>query len=158
MSEASLRMTEPGKPPTPSQIAAWIGKDAYEFWKRITHSVEQNYPNVFSPEWLFGGEKHGWSLRYKKGKSFCTLIPEKNRFAIQIVFGAEERAKMETMRDKLSPRTQREYDKAATYHDGKWLLLSVDTDKAVDDVERLLAVKRKPKNQAGRIVDKFNSR
>jgi len=150
MTESSLRMKEPGKSPTPSQIAAWIGKDAYGFWKRVTQLIDQNYPGVFSPEWLFGGKKHGWSLRYKKGRSFCTLIPEKNRFAIQIVFGAEERAKVETMRGELSSRTQKEYDKATTYHDGKWLLLSVDTDKAVNDVERLLAVKLKPKNRPRR--------
>ena len=139
-------MTASEKPPTPSQVADWIGRDAYGFWKRVTQLIEQNYPGVFSPQWLFGGKKHGWSLRYKKGKSFCTLIPEKNRFVIQIVFGAEERAKVETIRDKLSSRTQKEYDKATTYHDGKWLLLSVDTGRVVDDVERLLAVKRKPKN------------
>jgi len=145
-----LRLTESGKPPIPSQIVEWIGRDAYKFWKRITRLIEQNYPNVFSPEWLFGGKKYGWSLRYKKGKSFCTLIPEKNRFAIQIVFGAEERANVENMRDKLSSRTQKEYDKAKTYHDGWWLLLTVDTDKVVDDVEQLLAVKRKPKSTANK--------
>ena len=140
-------MIEPGKSPTPSKVVAWIGRDAYKFWKRITHLIEQNYPNVFSPEWLFGGKKYGWSLRYRRGKSFCTLIPEENRFAIQIVFGAKERAKVENMRGKLSSRTQKEYGKAKTYHDGKWLLLTVDTDKVVDDVERLLAVKRRSKNQ-----------
>jgi len=142
-----LRLTEPGKPPTSSQVAAWIGRDAYKFWKRVTQLIDQNYPNVFSPEWLFAGKKHGWSLRYKKGRSFCTLIPEKNRFAIQIVFGAEERSKVENMRGKLSLRTRKEYDKAKTYHDGKWLLLTVNTDRVVDDMERLLAVKRRSKNQ-----------
>jgi hypothetical protein len=98
---------------------------------------------VFSPEWLFGGKKHGWTLRYKKGKSFCTLIPEKNRFAIQLVFGAEERAKVEAMRTELSPQTRRQYDKAPTFHDGKWLFLTVDSDLVVDDVQRLLAAKRR---------------
>jgi hypothetical protein len=62
------------------------------------------------------------------------------------------------VRDELSSRTQKEYDKATTYHDGKWLLLSVGTDKVVDDVERLLAVKRKPRNQLRRIADKSGSR
>ena len=85
------------------------------------------YPDVLTPEGLFGGKKHGWSLRYKKSKSFCTLIPEKNRFALLIVFGDT-------------------YDKAATYYDGKWLLLTIDSNKVVEDVLRLLAIKRKPKN------------
>ena len=145
MKETSSRITEPGKSPTPSQISAWIGRDIYEFWKRVTQLIERNYPETFSPDWLFGGKKHGWSLRYKKGKSFCTLIPEKNRLAIQIVFGAEEREKMEAIRDKLSKPTREAYDRAKTYHDGKWVYLTVDTDDVVADVERLLAVKRKPK-------------
>jgi hypothetical protein len=144
MEEISSRITEPGKPPNPSQISAWIGREAFDRWKQVTQLIERNYPKTFSPDWLFGGKKHGWSLRYKKGKSFCTLIPEKNRFLIQIVFGAEEREKVEKIRDKLSERTQEAYDKAKTYHDGKWILLNVDADDVITDLERLLAVKRKP--------------
>jgi hypothetical protein len=34
---------------------------------------------------------------------------------------------------------------AATFHDGKWLGLVVDSDEVLADVKRLLAVKRKPK-------------
>jgi len=147
MSEPNPRMTDPGDSPTPSAIARWVGKNAYEFWKRVTQLIERNYPDIFTPEWLFGGKKYGWALRYKKGKSFCTLIPEKNRFAIQIVFGGEERLKVETLRGELSKQTQRDYDRATTYHDGKWLLITVDNDRVVDDLKRLLGVKRTPKPQ-----------
>ena len=142
-------MTQRDNPPSASQIAQWIGKVPYEYWKHVTQLIEQNYPGVFAPDWLFGGQKHGWSLRYKKGKSFCTLIPEKNRFAMLIVFGAEERAKVEGIRDKLSAKTQKEYDNATTHHDGKWVLLTVDTETLVRDVGRLLAVKRRPKKDKG---------
>ena len=140
-------MTKPGKPPAQSQVEAWVGKEAYKLWKKVTQLIETNYPRTFTPEWLLGGKKHGWSLRYKKGRSFCTLIPEKNRFAILIVFGAEERTKVETIRGELSRQTQKAYDDATTYHDGKWLVLTVDADRVVDDVERLLSVKRKSKNR-----------
>ncbi len=54
--------------------------------------------------------------------------------------------KVEAIRDRLSIRTQKEYDNATTYHDGKWVFLTVDTDTVVKDVERLLAVKRRPRN------------
>jgi len=145
MDVPSIRITQGDKPPNDSEIEKWMGKKAHGYWKRVTQLIEQTYPNVFAPEWLFGGKKHGWYLRYKKSKSFCTLIPEKNRFALLIVFGAEERAKVEAMRDYLSQRTQREYDEAATYHAGKWLRLTIDNDKVID-VMQLLAVKRKPKN------------
>lgn len=132
-------------PPDSTQVRAWIGKSGYGYWKRIVSMIERNYFGVFSPEWLYGGKKHGWSLRYKKGRSFCTLIPEKGRIGMLIVFGAKERATVDTIRNELSSHTLKEYDKATTYHDGKWLLLTVDSDAIFDDVERLLAVTRKPK-------------
>lgn len=147
MNAASLRITQREHPPSDSEISEWLGKEPYKHWKYFIQLIEQAYPNVFTPEWLFGGKKHGWSLRYKKSKSFCTLIPEKNRFALLIVFGAEERSKVETIKDSLSQYVQREYDQATTYHDGKWLLLTIDSDTVLKDVMRLLVVKRKPKNE-----------
>lgn len=145
MIEPNPRMTEPGKVPAPQQVAAWIGKDAHDYWTRLTKWIGEKYPNVFAPEWLFGGKKHGWSLRFKKGKSFCTLIPEKGRCRLLIVFGGAERDKVEHIREEISPLTMKLYDEANTYHDGKWLLLTVDNDQVEEDIERLLALKRRPK-------------
>jgi hypothetical protein len=142
-------MTQLGNPPSDSEVAEWVGDEAYQYWKHVTHLIERNYPNIFTLEWLFGGKKHGWSLRYKKSKSFCTLIPEKNYFALLIVFGAEERAKAEAIRDNLSTCTRKEYDEATTYHDGKWVLLTINSGDVVEDVMKLLAIKRKPKNSNG---------
>jgi hypothetical protein len=149
MNESGRRMTHPGNPPGDPEIAEWVGAEAYAYWKHVTHLIARNYPGVFTPEWLFGGRKHGWSLRYKKSKSFCTLIPEKSRFALLIVFGAEERAKVEAIRDSLSTPTQKEYDEATTYHDGKWVLLTIDSDGVAEDVTKLLEIKRKPRNSSG---------
>ena len=145
MNESSNRIIKPDNPPSDSEVAKWMGKDAYTYWKKVTQLIEKFYPNVFTPEWLFGGKKHGWSLRYKKSKSFCTLIPEKNQFSLQIVFGAKERENVEAIKKGLLQKTRKEYDKATIYHDGKWLLLKIDTERMVDDVIRLLAVKRRPK-------------
>jgi hypothetical protein len=152
MTESGNRMTQPGSPPNDSEVGKWIGKEANRYWRHITRLIEQVYPEVFTPEWLYGGKKHGWSLRYKKSKSFCTLIPEKNRLSLLIVFGAEDRAKVEKIRNSLSQRTQKGYDEATAYHDGKWLFLIVNSDRIIEDVMRLLAVKRRPKNKNKRIV------
>jgi len=119
----SIRMIRPGNPPNDSEVAAWIVENAFESWKQVTSLIDRNYPDVFITEWLFGGQKHGWSLRYKKSKSFCTLIPEKDRFVVLIVFGGGERQKMEAVKDQLSAETREAYDKAATYHDGKWVVI-----------------------------------
>jgi hypothetical protein len=70
MNESNSRMTKSGNPPSDSEISEWIGNEAYEYWKQVRNLIERIYPNIFTPEWLFGGKKHGWSLRYKKSKSF----------------------------------------------------------------------------------------
>lgn len=149
MPESGTRMTQGDHPPSASDIAQWMGRKPHEYWTRVTQLIERNYPNVFSPEWLFGGRKHGWSLRYKKSRSFCTLIPEKNRFAVLIVFGAKEREKVEAVKHSLSAQTREAYDDATAYHDGKWVRMTVETDTALNDIERLLAVKRRPKTEGG---------
>jgi hypothetical protein len=108
--------------------------------------IEQLYPGTFTAEWLYGGKKHGWSIRYKKSKPLCTFVPEKGRFGLLIVFGAEERAKVQAIRGELSQGTLAAYDTATTYHDGKWLLLTVDSDETVQDVTLLWTLKRRPKS------------
>ena len=145
MAEDSVRMTDGGQAPDAAQLQAWLGKRAHSYWARIVAFIDENYPDVFVPEWLFGGQKHGWSLRYKKGRSFCTLIPERKCCSILIVFGKEERAKVDAMRHELSLQTLTRYDEATTYHDGKWLRLTVDSQTVLWDVERLLTAKRRPK-------------
>jgi hypothetical protein len=145
MSESAARMTTPGDPPRTIALARWLGKEAYGYWKQLAQRIERAYPSVFAPDWLFGGRKHGWALRYKKSKSFCTFVPERNRCNLLIVFGAAEREKVETIRDQLSARTRKIYDEAKTYHDGKWMLLGINSARTIEDVMRLLALKRRPK-------------
>jgi len=143
-------MTDPAGPPSLIQVEAWIGRRGFNYWQRTCELIDLNHPGIFEPQWLFGGKKHGWSLRYKKSKSFCTLIPEKNNFRLLIVFGAKERDGVEAIRETLSVETRRAYDEATTYHDGKWLLLTVDNEAVVGDIERLLAVKRRPRPASAR--------
>ncbi len=145
MENLNLRLIKPGNPPTKAKLKSWLGENGYNYWIRISEMIERKYPGIFNPEWLFGGKKHGWSLRYKKNKSFCTLIPEKNQCLLLIVFGANERDKVESIRNNLSGITLNKYDEAKTYHDGKWLLLDIDNEKTIQDVEILFETKRKPR-------------
>src|SRR4030043_2080716 len=92
MSELTERMLDGSRRPEEKAVAAWIGATNYKRWRRLLQFIEDNYPGVFAPDdWLYGGKKHGWGLRFKKSKSFCTLIPERNRLVVLIVFGSEER-------------------------------------------------------------------
>ncbi len=146
MSEFGERMLDGDRRPDEKAVADWIGAANYKRWTRILRFIEDNYPGISPPDnWLYGGKKHGWGLRFKKSKSFCWLIPEHNRLAVLIVFGGQEREKAEIILPELSPDVRKKYAQATTYHDGKWLVLHVDRDELVDDIEKLLTVKRRPK-------------
>jgi len=145
MDETPHRITQGSHFPTPEELATWLGATPMAFWERLERYIDETYPGIFVPEGIYGGQKHGWSLRYKKSKSFCTLIPERRRFALLLVFGRDERAKVETLQNELSPETMRQYYEATTYHDGKWLLMIIDKGSRVNDVVKLFEIKRKPK-------------
>ena len=143
--DSGQRILDETRKPDEDTILKWIGPEYYEMWKQIHQFIESNYPGIFRPDdWLFGG-KHGWVLRFKKSKSFCTLIPERNRLLIQIVLGGREREKVEAILHELSPDIRNQYTSAATYHDGKWLAIEVDSDRTMSDIKRLLVIKRKPR-------------
>jgi hypothetical protein len=139
------RMLDGARKPTLAEVAAWVGRRDFGRWTDLTQFIEANYPRVFKPEWLFGGRKHGWSLRFKKSKSFCTLIPERGRFRLLLVFGAAEREKVEGVLRTLVSHVREDYGRSTTYHDGKWVLVTVDSAKVLSDIKRLLAVKRAPR-------------
>jgi hypothetical protein len=145
MNDFGQRILDKTTQPDEEAISNWIGPENYTRWTRLLQFIERNYPGVFAPDWLFGGKKHGWGLRFKKSKSFCTLIPERDQLKILIVLGGVERERTEQILPELSPCIRKVYAEAATYHDGKWLGIVVDSDEVLADVERLLTIKRKPK-------------
>ena len=61
-----------------------------------------------------------------------------------IIFGKDERAKVEAVREKLSKEVQVVYDEAKTYHDGKWVMFEPVDTSMFDDFLQLLAIKRRP--------------
>jgi len=139
------RLVNGSREPNARQVAAWIGNRNYKRWTDLTQFIEGHYPRVFNSTWLFGGAKYGWSLRFKKSKSFCTLIPEKGKFRILLVFGAEERKKVEILLPRLASHVAEDYEKSTTYHDGRWVWVNVDSKNVLNDVERLLVLKRPTK-------------
>ena len=141
----NMRMLNSAIEPDENQVFDWIGAENVNLWTMFTKFIETQYPGVFETKWWFGGKKWGWSLRYKKSKSFCNLIPEQGQFKILLVFGAKERQKVERILPDLVSHVRDDYLYANTYHDGRWVLVVVDNEEVLADVERLLTLKRKPK-------------
>jgi len=142
--DAPVRMLDKSETPTTVSVAAWLGARAFKRWEELTRFIHDTYPGVFQPEWLYAGKNHGWSLRFKKSKPLCTFVPERGRFKVLAVFGAAEREKVEEILPTINSHVRGDYESATTYHDGKWVLVEVDSTAVMRDVERLLLLKRKP--------------
>ena len=85
------------------------------------------------------------NLYFKRGgKSFAILGLREGYFIACIVFGKDEREKFEECRDSFCAEVQTVYDNAEVLHDGKWLGFELYDERLVDDIIKLLAIKRKP--------------
>lgn len=143
------RLTDKASVPDDETVRDWIGADAFAHWAALRAWIAQTYPGTFSPDWIYGGKKHGWALRYKKSRAFCTLLPECGSVAAVIVLGEAEREKFETQRSSFSARLSRLFDETETFRDGKWLKVDIMSAEDLRDVTSLLALKRPPKGMVG---------
>jgi len=125
-------------------IREWIGLEAFGRWVELCNWIDQFYPDVFAPDWFYGGKNRGWSLRYKRIKAFTILVPEYGRFSAVVVMGRAEREKFEERRYVWRPQLVKLYDEAKTYTDGKWLTLAITSADDLHDVTDLLTMKRPP--------------
>ncbi len=137
-------MTDKEHKPTDKEMTDFIGAPAREAWDELKRFIEENYDII--PETVFGGAKYGWGVKYRKsGKTLCTLMPEKGRLTVLIVLGKEESEKALSMRNELSPKMHRQIQDTKQLHDGRWLWMGVMKKEDVDDLKKLLPIKRKPK-------------
>jgi hypothetical protein len=130
--------------PDDNTIRDWIGPDSFKHWADLQGWIEEFYPGFFAPEWLYGGKKRGWSLRYKKTRAFCTFLPEYRRFSAVVVLGRAERDKFEERRYVWRLRLVQLYDEAQTFPDGKFLTVPISSTDDLHDVIELLTMKRPP--------------
>ena len=138
------RLKDKTSEPTEEVVINFIGKQASKAWIELRQFLEENYD--FKPETVFYGNKYGWLFRYRKsGKTLCSLFPEKGAFTVLIVFGKKEVEKAVSVSDDLSPRVREILLDTEQLHDGRWLWIRLLTIDDVEDIVKLLAVKRKPK-------------
>jgi hypothetical protein len=145
MAEHERMLKRDARPPGARAVEAWLGPRATARWREVTRWIDDTYPETFTPDWIYGGERHGWALRYRKGRSFLTLVPERGRAMAVIVLGREDRVAVEGVLPRLAPATRAAYRAAPTFADGKWLGLPLGGKQGISDVMAILSLKRPPR-------------
>ncbi|WP_186252436.1 DUF3788 domain-containing protein [Burkholderia gladioli] len=139
------RIADKSAPPDDDMIRDWLGPRAHAHWVAVREWIDAAYPGVFEPEWLHGGRKRGWALRYRKTRALCALLPAYGRLEAEVVLGRAERAMFEERRYTWRPQLVERYDEAPSYPDGKWLTVPVSSADERQDLIDLLAMKRPPR-------------
>jgi hypothetical protein len=84
-------------------------------------------------------------LKFRQGKkTILSINLHEDHYEFQIIFGKAEREKFETHRGEFPQTIVNLYDKAHTYHDGKWMLIRVDTMETLEAVKKMIVIKKKP--------------
>ena len=131
------------KIPSQSTMTDLLGQPLFEVWQKLCEVIDEKYE--MERLWNAGGKNWIYEYKYRRGgKTLCSLYAKDNRSGFMIIFGKNEREKLEEIRDTLSDAVCRRYDEAKTYRDGKWVMFEPTDTSEFDDYMKLLAVKRKP--------------
>ncbi|MFW9769875.1 MAG: DUF3788 domain-containing protein [Candidatus Thorarchaeota archaeon] len=135
--------------PTEKQILEYIGAKARKTWTSLHDFLAENYD--FRPELSYWGEKYGWTIRYRKsGKTLTAFYPEKGGFTVQVILGKKEVDKFQSMREEFSRDIVELFDETKQLHDGRWLWIKQPENGTIDDIKKLIQLKRKPKEQSSK--------
>ncbi|MHA2351899.1 MAG: DUF3788 domain-containing protein [Candidatus Thorarchaeota archaeon] len=135
--------------PTKEQILEFIGPDAIKSWNELHEYLAENYD--FQSELSYWGDNYGWTIRYRRsGKTLVAFYPEKDGFTVQVILGKKEVEKFQRMREELSTGVVQVFDETKQLHDGRWLWIKQPGTGTIEDIKRLIQLKRRPKPQNGK--------
>ncbi|OGO78328.1 MAG: hypothetical protein A2Y23_04845 [Clostridiales bacterium GWB2_37_7] len=132
------------KIPSHEDIEKLIGSSAVAAWDELTEFVVANYE--FEPVWDDGGKHAIWEVKYRRsGKTLCVFYMKDDYFTVLIVLGKAEIEKFELSMGDFNSEAVELYESTHQYHDGKWLWISLKDHSLVEDVKKLIVIKKKPK-------------
>ena len=129
--------------PNEEELTALVGKSLYEVWNQLCALIDEKYE--MERLWNTGGKAWRYEYKYRRGgKTLCALYARENCVGFMVILGKDERAKFEADREHYTKEVQELYDKAHTYHDGKWIMFEPVDTSLFQDFLGLLKIKRRP--------------
>lgn len=134
------------KQPTEAEIAEYI---ASPLWNNLNEFLQENYE--VEPKYTYStcSGQPGWNVKYQKaGRSLCTLYPMEGFFIALVVIGAREEMEAEPVLLSCDESIQKMYHESVPLMGGRWLMIHVTNEKILDDVKRLIQLRRKIRRRA----------
>ena len=125
------------------ELEKLVGTDKVNIFYKIVDEITLLYN--MDQDWNNGGKKWTYEYKFRKsGKTLCAFYFKENMLGFMIIFGKEERTKVEEIRNELSSDILETYDNAQTFHDGKWVMFNITDYSMIEDFKKLLFIKKKP--------------
>lgn len=125
------------------ELEKLVGLDKVNAFYDIVNEIAKLYD--MEQIWNSGGKKWTYEYKFRKsGKTLCAFYFRENTLGFMIIFGKKERAKVEEIRNELSSDVMEAYDNAQIFHDGKWVMFNIKNNSIIEDLMKLLSIKRKP--------------
>ena len=144
----SERLLDKSHTPTEDEVVAFLGQPAGQFWSALRQFVCDTYD--LRPEWKYESAKSGWAMYCRKGgRALMNLSPDSEGFTALVVLGAKEAAQALAEVEKFGPNVRERLETAHIFHDGRWLWIRVQDPRDVEDIQRLLIIKKAPVRKKG---------
>ena len=125
------------------ELEKLVGIDKVNIFNKVVDNITSLYD--MEQIWNNGGKKWIYEYKFRKsGKTLCAFYFKENMLGFIIIFGKDERIKVEEIRNELSSNILETYDNAQTFHDGKWVMFNITDNSIIEDLIKLLFIKRKP--------------
>lgn len=126
-----------------TELEKLIGIDRVNIFYDLVNEITLLYD--MDQAWNNGGKKWTYEYKFRKGKkTLCAFYFKENLLGLMIIFGKEERAKVEEKRNELLSDVLEAYDNTQVFHDGKWVMFPINDHSILADLKTLLLIKRKP--------------
>ena len=126
------------------QVKTMLG-NASSAWEKLTGYIRYHY--IIDEKWAEGKptHKHYNNLFIRcGGKALTSFHIREGYFIVSITLGKDERERFDEVREAFGAAVLNEYDNAEILHDGKWFGFEIHDEELVDDIIRLVEIKRKP--------------
>lgn len=128
--------------PSRDVLLEYLG-EAINTWDELIKFIDENYG--FESMWNYSKKHDEYEFKYRRGgKTLVTFYIKKDALTVLVIFGKAEREKFENSQHQFSPGIVDLYMNTHQYHDGKWLWIALSDKNVVEDIKKLIMIKRKP--------------